>query len=198
MYSRAPMRLSTIAQYLSLVAVCGAFYVASFLLQVHFLTFFDYMPKASLFFIPAGIKLVAFVVARSAGLVGVSLGVLLTLTTDTSWHPPHVHDYFSVMFFNAVVPYIGAVVAARTLGVSADLRAIRLWQIIVMAVWVSIVNGVSMNAYLLIEGVNTFADFDHGVLAATFGDVSGIVFTLFLISISPHLYMGWQRVKARR
>lgn len=116
-------------EYLSLVFVCALLFVGSFWIQVNYLTAFDYLPKASLFFLPAGVRLIAFVAARSAGLVGISLGVMLTMTMDTSWQPPHWHDYISIIFFSCVIPYYGSIFVTQKLGIDNDLKGIRLWQI---------------------------------------------------------------------
>lgn len=185
----------TYIEYLSLVFICALLYVGSFWIQANHLTAFDYLPKASLFFLPAGVRLIAFVVARSAGLVGISLGAILTMTMDTSWHPPHWHDYISIIFFSCVIPYYGSTFLAKKMGLDHDLKRIRLWQVGAMALTVSILNGVSMNAYLLIEKVIPLDDaFKVGTLATTFGDMTGIAFTLLLISMLPEINRVFRRV----
>lgn len=178
----------TYIEYLSLIFFCALLYAGSFWIQANYLAAFDYLPKASLFFLPAGVRLVAFVVARSAGLVGIALGAMLTMTMDTSWHPPHWHDYISIIFFQCVIPYYGSIFFAKRIDLDNDLKRIRLWQIVAIALAISILNGISINTYLLIENVIHLDDaFKLGTLATTFGDMTGIAITLLLISMLPEI-----------
>jgi hypothetical protein len=174
------LRELTILVLLSCLTFAGAFWI-----QVHLLTVFDYMPKASLFFLPAGVRLLMFIVARTAGLVGVSLGTLLTLAMDTSWIPPHPHDYISSLVFFCVLPYLGTIGIQRLLNVHRSLIGVSMPQIIGLAVGASVINGCCINLYMTIEG--DYAPLGIGTLAAAFGDITGIAFTLFLVSIYPQV-----------
>lgn len=146
------------------------------------------MPKASLFFFPAGIRLVAFLAARSAGLLGVSLGTITAASLDTSWHPSQLHDYISIVVFFCVLPYLGALAAQRFLRIDQQFSVIKVWQIAAIAALVSLINGASINIYMVIENVITLSDFDTGVLAAAVGDMTGIAFVLFMVSFFPNIY----------
>ena len=174
-------------EYLILVGMCCLAYVLTFWMQAKYMTRFDYMPRASLFFIPAGVKLVAFIVSRSAGLVGISLGTLLTLSMDTSWNPPFWGDFVSSFQFFCLLPYLGTLGIMKVLGIDRDLRQMSVVQLMALSVLASVVNGLCINAYMLLEGAIDFHEFNIGTLAATAGDVTGIAFTLLVVSFYPKL-----------
>jgi len=170
-----------------LTCLTGCMFSATFWFQARYLTVFDYMPRASLFFLPAGIRIISFIAARGWGLLGISAGTLVTLTFDTSWQPAHWHDYISAFEFFCLLPYLGTIGIQKLLAIDRDLTKLTVAQVIKIAFLGSLINGLSINTYLYIEGVHALNDLNTGILAASFGDVTGIAFTLFLVSIYPQL-----------
>ncbi len=47
------------------------------MVQIKVLGYFDFLPMASILFIPAGVKLLAMLIGRGAGVFGVLVGVEL-------------------------------------------------------------------------------------------------------------------------
>lgn len=178
-----------VQEFLILSFLGGALYVGAFWVQSKYLLYFDYMPLISLFFLPAGVKLVAFIVARGAGFLGVSAGTSLTLYLDRTWSPPEVHDYFTSIQFFCLIPFVGILLAQKMLKIRSDLVGMTGLQVALLAIFGAFINGISINLYMLIEGVISRQDVGVGILAAMFGNVAGIVFLIFIISI----YSGVKR-----
>ena len=176
-------------EFLVLTFLCCALFVGTFWIQSNYLSYFDYMPWASLFFLPAGVKLIAFIVARGAGFLGVSAGTALTLHLDKSWNPPEVHDYVTSFEFFCLIPFVGTLLIQRLLKIRADLVGITGIQVVLLVVLGALINGVSINIYMFIEDMISMQDVGVGILATMFGYVTGIAFLMVVMSI----YLGVKR-----
>jgi hypothetical protein len=170
-------------EFLILALLCCALFVGACWVQSSYLSYFDYMPWASLFFLPAGVKLIAFIVARGAGFWGVSAGTSLTLHLDKSWNPPEIHDYVTSFEFFCLFPFLGILLIQKLLKIKADLVGMTELQVILLVVLGALVNGVSINIYMFIEGMISMQDVGVGILATMFGYVTGIAFLMFVISL---------------
>ncbi len=63
------------------VSFFAALYFLLYQVQVKVLSDFDFLPMASILFIPAGIKFLAMVVGQAPGVVGIALGFALVELT---------------------------------------------------------------------------------------------------------------------
>jgi len=72
------------------VSFFAVLYFLLYQVQVKVLSDFDFLPMASIFFIPAGIKFLAMVVGQGPGVVGIALGLpwlKLTLAKRSTSQP---------------------------------------------------------------------------------------------------------------
>ncbi len=184
---------SELKEFLILACLCCGLLVGAFWLQENYFSYFDYTPWVNLFSLPAAVKLIAFIIARGAGFFGVSAGTALTLHLDATLNSPALHDYFTSLEFFCLIPFVGTLLIQKLLKIRSDLVGMTGGQIAWLVVLVTLVNGVSINAYMLIEGMIARHEFGFGVLATMFGDLTGIAFFLFIVSMAS----GFKRSVAR-
>ena len=170
------------------VSFFAALYFLLYQVQVKVLSDFDFLPMASILFIPAGIKFLAMVVGQGPGVVGIALGFALVeinagKTLDLTAFLTHVLLWL-------VLPYALLRGYLAKSDLKNDLTALTTYQLFVMAVIVSLTSSLAIQLYFL--GL-----FDpqypvlKGVWSMTVGDLSGIFLSLAFV-------VAMRRVFARR
>jgi hypothetical protein len=133
----------------------------------------------SLFFLPAGVKLLLLLVLRTPAFMGMWIaGVYLGagLYFDRT--------FFSVVllaFVNLITYVLASFVVMRWLRVRSDLRNLKYWHIVVISVAASLVSGIVNNLVFLLENMSTSQELWAKSSAMAFGDFMGcfVVVSLF-------------------
>jgi K+-sensing histidine kinase KdpD len=162
-------------------------YFLVYFFQVHVMTDFEFLPSASLLFLPAGVKLLAMLSGRWHGLLGLYLGKLSVdfFLLDAAFA-------FEILVTHPVIWILPAFVALQLVmgyfKVTDDLSNLKTVHLIFIAMVTSLTSALAMQTHLV------FADEAHiswvkGVWSMAMGDVSGIVCTLMVVMI-------WRRMTA--
>ncbi len=170
------------------VSFFAVLYFLLYQVQVKVLSDFDFLPMASILFIPAGIKFLAMVVGQGPGVVGIALGFALVeinagKTLDLTAFLTHVLLWL-------VLPYALLRGYLAKSDLKNDLTALTTYQLFVMAVIVSLTSSLAIQLYF-------FGLFDpqypvsKGIWSMTVGDLSGIFLSLAFV-------VAMRRVFARR
>ncbi len=170
------------------VSFFAALYFLLYQVQVKVLSDFDFLPMASILFIPAGIKFLAMVVGQAPGVVGIALGFALLeinagKTLDLTAFLTHVLLWL-------VLPYalLRGYLAKNDL--KNDLTALTTYQLFVMAVIVSLTSSLGTQLYFFGLHDPQYPVL-KGVWSMTIGDLSGIFLSLAFV-------VAMRRVFARR
>ena len=177
----------TIRAYDLFVAlIAGLTFVGSFSFNQYFDGYFVYAPGISLLFIPAGVKLLAFLVGRIPAVIGLVLASVHTgfgLWTDVQ--TPAIY-YFALV---SVLSYpITASIVMHIMGIQRNLDNLRYWHIAALSLACSVFNGVAHNIVYIWQGVTATEELWTKSSAMAFGDffgclvVVGIFHTLMLVA----------------
>lgn len=161
-----------------LVFFSGLAFVGAFYLQFHFFTAFAYLPSASIFFLPAGVKLLAMLLARHWGLLGLWLGnnfiEAVFNEVPLSWEP-----YVLRPLIYLSVPYLTMRLWMRGNRVSDDLENLSLYHVVMLAITTSFAGALVFQAYLS-KVFGATQPLSSAVWGMTVGDVSGVIGTLIV------------------
>ena len=158
-----------------LVGVFAASYFSLFWVQVNVLGEFDFLPMASILFLPAGVKFIAMLVGRHWGVVGIALGKVLVdiysgSVSDLSEQIPHLLVWL-------VAPYACMLIFLKQKDLSQTLDGLTTFDLVVLALIVSLVSSLGTQLYFF--GMHEPGyPLLKGVWSMTLGDISGILFSL--------------------
>ena len=170
------------------VSFFAALYFLLYQVQVKVLSDFDFLPMASILFIPAGIKFLAMVVGQGSGVVGIALG--FALVEINAGKTLEVTAFLMHVLLWLALPYAllrGYLVKAD---LKNDLTTLTTYQLFVMAVIVSLTSSLGTQLYFFGLHDPQYPVL-KGVWSMTVGDLSGI-------SLSLAFVVAMRRVFARR
>jgi glucose-6-phosphate-specific signal transduction histidine kinase len=151
--------------------IAGLVFVGSFNVNQYFDGYFVYAPGISLLFIPAGVKLLAFLVGRIPAVIGLVLASIYTgfrLWTDVQ--TPAIY-YFALV---SVLSYpITASIVMHILGIERNLDNLRYWHIAALSIAGSVFNGVAHNIVYVWQGITATEEMWTKSSAMAFGDFFG-------------------------
>ncbi|MEK9689855.1 MAG: hypothetical protein VW276_09550 [Burkholderiaceae bacterium] len=170
------------------VSFFAVLYFLLYQVQVKVLSDFDFLPMASILFIPAGIKFLAMVVGQGPGVVGIALGFALVeinagKTLDLTAFLTHVLLWL-------VLPYALLRGYLAKSDLKNDLTALTTYQPFVMGVIVSLTSSLGTQLYFFGLHDPQYPVL-KGVWSMTIGDLSGIFLSLAFV-------VAMRRVFARR
>jgi hypothetical protein len=170
-----------------LTAVFALAYFSLFWVQVNVLGEFDFLPMASILFLPAGIKFLAMLVGRHWGVVGIALGKFLV---DTYFgYPGNAMDAATHIVLWLVLPYVCLLAYLVKKDTKQTLDDITTYDLIVLALIVSLTSSLGTQFYF-------FGMHEPGypmlkaVWSMTIGDFSGVLVALGLVIVVRRL-MTW-------
>ena len=166
-----------------LVVVFAASYFSLFWGQVNVLGEFDFLPMASILFLPAGVKFIAMLVGRHWGVVGIALGKVLVdiysgSVSDLSEQIPHLLVWqIPHLLVWLVAPYACMLIFLKQKDLSQTLDGLTTFDLVVLALIVSLVSSLGTQLYFF--GMHEPGyPLLKGVWSMTLGDISGILFSL--------------------
>ena len=166
-----------------MVGVFAASYFSLFWGQVNVLGEFDFLPMASILFLPAGVKFIAMLVGRHWGVVGIALGKVLVdinsgSVSDLSEQIPHLLVWqIPHLLVWLVAPYACMLIFLKQKDLSQTLDGLTTFDLVVLALIVSLVSSLGTQLYFF--GMHEPGyPLLKGVWSMTLGDISGILFSL--------------------
>ena len=170
------------------VSFFAALYFLLYQVQVKVLSDFDFLPMASILFIPAGIKFLAMVVGQGSGVLGIALG--FALVEINAGKTLEVTAFLTHVLLWLGLPYAllrGYLVKAD---LKNDLTTLTTYQLFVMAVIVSLTSSLGTQLYFFGLHDPQYPVL-RGIWSMTIGDLSGIFLSLACV-------VAMRRVFARR
>lgn len=165
---------------LAVAALCAFAYLLSFELMGWLPASLQYAPGVALFFLPAGVKLVALLVARVWGLVGIAAAGVWT-AADV-WQSA---DWLALLGNVAVwvgLPYLVMQLMLRWMKIHADLSNLSYLKVMAICLAAIVTSSVAGAAYAVWAHTQPLADLWARSLALALGDFlgAGVVFALLI------------------
>jgi hypothetical protein len=168
-----------------IVAVlAGLAFLGSFHINQYFDGYFVYAPGISLLFIPAGVKLLAFLVGRIPAVIG--LLVASVYAGFDLWTDVHIPAIYYFAFVSVLSYPIATLIVMHLLFIHRNLDNLRYWHIAAMSMAASVFNGLVHNIVYIWQGVTSTEELWTKSSAMAFGDffgclvVVGVFHTLML------------------
>jgi hypothetical protein len=140
----------------------------------------EYAPGVALFFLPAGVKLVALLVARAWGLLGIATAGLWTAAGV--WQSAE----WMALLGNVVVwvglPYLVIHLMLRWMNIHADLSNLSYLRVMGICLAATLASSVVGNAYAVWTHTQPLADLWGRAMAMALGDFlgAGVLFALLI------------------
>ena len=178
-------------------SITAAFFAVMYFLlyqvQVHVLTDFDFLPMASILFLPAGVKFIAMVVGQAAGVMGIAIGMQLI-----ERHQGTTFDLLTVLphlFVWLLLPYALLRTYLVKNHLTQDLSALTTYQLVVLASVASIVSSLGTQLYFF--GIHDPQyPLLRGMWSMTVGDMSGIAVALGFIVVVRRVFVKRERISS--
>lgn len=164
----------------AVAGLCALAYLLSFELMAWLPDWLEYAPGVALFFLPAGVKLVALLVARAWGLLGIAAAGLWTAAGV--WQGAE----WMVLLGNVVVwvglPYGVIWLMLRWMRIHADLSNLTYLRVMGICLAATLASSVVGNAYAVWTHTQPLSDLWGRALAMALGDFlgAGVLFALLI------------------
>jgi hypothetical protein len=155
----------------ALATFFGLIYFAAFFFQTVISPWVNYTQGIDLFFIPAGIKLVAFMIAGVWGLIGIAVFGLIT--AFDVWNSDDWTVHLGNIFIWAGVPYITYRFLAKVLDLNLELNNLKYWHVLVITLATTITSSLGSNLLQYLIGNRSFDMLTSTTLAMAIGDFIG-------------------------
>ena len=167
-----------------LAGTCLA-WVAMMWVQQNWLSHLDATQAISLFFLPAGMRVLLLLSGRLPAAVGLFAGSAIVV----HWVFPDnlgVVNSLAISLMTSFVPFFTIRITKHICGVDASLRHLRFQHLLIIAAAVSVVSPLAHNLWFCVQGLKPWADFAHNVLSMAVGDMLGTV-ALFAVIIAARV-----------
>jgi hypothetical protein len=174
--------LYNLMEGLALSTACGLIYYAAFLLQTKLSPLVNFAQGIDLFFAPAGIKLVAFMVAGIWGFWGIA--VVGLITAHHVWQTDALLIHMGNIAIWAGVPYVTYLWLAQVLHLDSGLTRLKYWHVLIIALVTTLASSFGSNLYQWLLQNRSFDMVTGASIAMAVGDFMGIgtfVFALVFI-----------------
>ena len=165
---------------LGLAAVCGVVYLLSFELMALLPAWLEYAPGVSLFFLPAGVKLVALLVAGGWGLLGLAAAGLWTAADI--WDGASLPALLGNIVVWLGIPYLVIRAMMRWMGIHADLSNLSYLRVMGICLAAIVATSAAATAYAVLAHGVPLAEAGARTAAMALGDFAGagVMFALLM------------------
>jgi hypothetical protein len=165
---------------LAVAALCAFAYWLSFEVMARLPSSLEYAPGVALFFLPAGVKLVALLVARSWGVLGI--GAAGVWTAAEVWQG---REWLLLLGNVAVwvgIPYLVIRLMLRWMDIQADLSNLSYLRVMGICLAATAASSAASNAYAVWSHTQPLADWWGRALGMALGDFlgAGVLFALLI------------------
>lgn len=176
-----PSRL-TVTQGLWFAAGTALLFALSFWFNRSVIQAHEMFSGVAIFFLPAGVKLMALLIGRQWGALGLLVGnFLISLLV---WENVPLAQMVLMAVVWVAVPWAVVETLLRLLRLPPDLGGLRFTQFIAIDATVAVVHGFAFNALLLQMALRTDTDFLSAVWAMALGDFLGSgAFALMVLGV---------------
>ena len=164
----------------TLSSVCGLAYYIVFFLQTKLLSFVNFAQGIDLFFAPAGVKLVAFMVAGIWGFWGIA--VIGLITAQDVWQKDTMLVHLGNTAIWAGVPYVTYLVLVQLLRLDASLMRLKYGHVLIIAFTTSLTSSFGSNLYQWLVQNRSFDMITSASIAMAVGDFMGIGVFVFALA----------------
>lgn len=164
----------------AVAGLCALAYLLSFELMKWLPAWLEYAPGVALFFLPAGVKLVALLVARAWGLVGiVAAGAW---TAADGWQSADGMTLLGNVLVWVGIPYVVIRLMLRWMNIHADLSNLTYLRVLVICMAATLASSVVGNVYAVWTHAQPLADLWALAAAMALGDFlgAGVLFALLI------------------
>jgi hypothetical protein len=149
----------------------GLAYIAMLWINNHVVNAQDAFTGVSVFFLPAGVKLLALLIGRHWGALGLLCANFLMSFQDWPGVSPWV--LFTMAALWSGLPWMIVLLLSRLFQLRTDLRGITFVQFVLIDAATAVGNAVAYNGYLLLLGNRDGADYWAAVSTMALGDFMG-------------------------
>jgi|TARA_B110000503_G_scaffold12565_1_gene17118 hypothetical protein len=179
------LRITGLVEYLITTVFFTCTYFLFYMVQVKVLGDFDFLPMVSILFIPAGVKFLAMLVGRGAGVFGVLVGVeLVNLYTGKSLDMLQI-GLHAVGWI--LLPYACMVAYLRQREHGQNLIGLTTFDVIALVIVVSLVSSIGSQLYW-----NGFDAAGVPLIRAIWGmfvgDIAGIFLALGVVLVTRKVF----------
>ena len=164
----------------ALSSVFGVAYYAVFWLQTKLSSLVNFAQGIDLFFAPAGIKLVAFMVAGIWGFWGIA--VVGLITAQDVWQKDTMLVHLGNTAIWAGVPYVTYLGLAQLLRLDASLMRLKYGHVLIIALATSLASSLGSNLYQWLVQNRSFDMITSASIAMAVGDFMGIGVFVFALA----------------
>ena len=164
----------------AVAGLCALAYLLSFELMNWLPAWLEYAPGVALFFLPAGVKLVALLVARAWGLVGiVAAGAW---TAADVWQSADGMTLLGNVLVWVGIPYVVIHLMLRWMNIHADMSNLTYLRVLVICMAATVASSVVGNVYAVWTHAQPLADLWARAAAMALGDFlgAGVLFALLI------------------
>jgi hypothetical protein len=166
----------------ALATFCGLVYYAAFFLQTMISPWVNYIQGIDWFFIPAGIKLVAFMIAGVWGLIGIAVFGLIT--AFDVWHSDSLSIHIGNILIWAGVPYVTYRFLAKSLNLDLKLTNLKYWHVVAIALATTLTSSVGSSLYQYLINNRSFDMLTTTTFAMAIGDFIGTGVCVFALTFA--------------
>ena len=161
-------------------------YFLLYMVQIKIMESFEFLPMASILFLPAGVKFLAMLVGRGAGVAGIIIGVgLVNQSTGETQNFAHMHAYALLVWI--LLPYVLLSAYLNKRGHGHNLNGLTTFDVVMLVIMVSFVSSVGAQLYW-----NGWGPAEFPLLRAIWGmfigDISGIFLMLGIVIVARRLF----------
>ena len=177
---------------LFLLATVAVTYFCFFVVQVELLPEFDFLPTASIFFVPAGVKFLSVLILRWWGVGGVLVGRILVqsyLGEEISLF----HDTMELLLW-LVVPYLCLMGYMQVKEIQPSLENLTTYHVVVISLIFSFTSSLGTQLFVFVNSYQMQVGLPKAIWAMTVGDFTGILLILFLVASINKMLRSRQRI----
>ncbi len=179
------LRITSLVEYLITIVFFSVAYFLFYMVQMKVLGDFDFVPTVSIFFIPAGVKFLAMLVGRGAGVFGVLVGVeLVNLYVGKPLNLLEIGLHAVVWI---LLPYACMVAYLKQRERGQNLIGLTIFDVITLAILVSMVS--SLGSQLYWNGFDAAGvQLVLAIWGMLVGDVAGIFLAMVVVLVTRKVF----------
>ena len=176
------VNLLSVLEGLALATFCGLVYYAAFFLQSMISPWVNYTQGIDLFFLPAGIKLVAFMIAGVWGFLGIAVFGLIT--AFDVWQSDSLAVHVGNILIWAGVPYVTYRFVAKMLSLDLELINLKYGHVVVVTLVTTLASSVGSSLYQYLINNRSFDMLTSASFAMAIGDFIGTGVCVFALTFA--------------
>lgn len=161
--------------------IAGLVWVGSFVLDRHFLPYFDHAPGIDLVFVPSGVRLIAVMAGGIWAALGVSFGSLFLAGRE--FDTGNIGNILAIAAGSGLFPYVALRAALRATGVDASLTKLTALKLPFIGLGVAIGSSVLHNLLFCALGIKPWGSLPSNVTTMATGDFTGTLLAVVIVYV---------------